>query len=174
MKPFFLFSLILVILFSASCTKKEVYPDIPVISFSKVELRDTTETVGESGNKAKLCRINFSIIDGDGNIGIKKGEDTTSHDFFAEIFQKKNGEIQKIELVAPYKFRLPYIEPEGQNKLLKADIMIDFIFNYYNNSLLYDSVMYKFYINDRDGNISNTVETPVFSLKSEGVFYELK
>ena len=168
----FIYIVFIIILFSASCGNKDEYPDIPAIEFKRVELRDSIGKIEETPYTVKLCRVVFSVTDGDGNIGFMLNEDTSSYNFFADIYEKKNGELKKLELSAPYNYRIPYIEPAGQNKLLKAQIMVDFTFNYYNQALLFDSIMYEFYINDRAGNLSNKVRTPIFSLKDEGIVYE--
>lgn len=185
---FGIFLLISVVFFSFSCRKPEQFSPIPQITFTKIELRDTVERIGQSGNTVKMCKLFFELIDGDGDIGLTKNEiykiepngDTTFlFNFFAKLYEKKNGELVEPDLKAPINFRIPYIEPQGQNKQLKATLSVDFTYNYTDrnqsqtlDSLPYDSIRYEFFLIDRKGNLSNTEATPIFPLDSVGTIFK--
>ncbi len=177
-KLLLIFSLIISVF---SCTKPEQFSPIPQITFSHIELRDTVEKIGQSGNIVKLSKLHFDLIDGDGDVGLKENEIFTVENgtdtvylfnFYLKLFRLKNGELVEPEIKAPTNYRIPYIEPIGQNKLLKAEISVDFTYNYdAKNKLPYDTISYEFYLYDRKGNISNTINSPVFILDTIGNIY---
>ena len=56
----------------------------------------------------------------------------------------------------PSSYRIPYMEREGQNKILKGTIDVTFLYLFYNPA---DTIKYDFYIKDRALNESNIVST---------------
>lgn len=155
--------LILVPIFWISCEKPEDYPNEPQIKFIDFRLSDTT--------------LVFNVIDGDGNVGLKDNEnillingyDTVVYDknLFITIFEKKNGIFEEIPLAdeSSFHYRLPYMEPNGQNKTLKADVEVRFTSSFKFKDL--DTVKFEFYIIDRQLKESNIEETPEVLLKKK-------
>ena len=123
-------------------------------------------------NSKKKFLLTFSIIDGDGDVGIyyENGsifpgfEDLGTKDLFITLYEKQSGEFI---LRQPYEYSIPYFEPEGQDKSFKADIeiKIDIPFGIYN----YDTVKYSLYMYDRAKHLSNTIESPVFPADTTGL-----
>jgi hypothetical protein len=143
------------------CEKPEKYPIIPEISFKDFVLKDTFDLLD---NPVKRGILKFYLIDGDGDIGLNSYDtfppfDTSSiyyHNLFIKMFEKKNGIFEEVDFAVPLRFRIPYVEPEGNNKTLKADILVDLDFA---SPLNYDTVKYEFFVVDRELHHSNTETT---------------
>ncbi|MBQ1884346.1 MAG: hypothetical protein II165_04940, partial [Bacteroidales bacterium] len=56
-----------------SCEKVESYSEIPEVEFTKVYLADTLDKLK---NEVKHQLLYFNVIDGDGNLGLNKGDTT--------------------------------------------------------------------------------------------------
>ena len=178
MKNNLLFVFILfIIIFLTACPNPQSYPEEPNITFKKIIITNISDLLG---NQEKNCRIVFSIIDGDGNIGIKDS-DTTGifdptdslniyrNDLYFNFYKIDNG--QTILVYDSIGARTPYIEPQGQNKTIKADIMFDYTIGYTEEGVLkYDSVMFEFFMFDRLQNRSNTETTPTLKIDTIGEF----
>ena len=157
-----------------ACPKPQEYSEIPVIEFKQVKLFNSNDTLG---NPEKTYQLKFGLIDGDGDIGLEEG-DTIGlgvdslyvNDFLTKMYEVKNGDTILADTLNSYNFRIPYIEPQGQNKVLIADVYNDWTFPYYQDTLLFDSIFFEFYIIDRKLNISNIVKTPVLYLDTVGDF----
>jgi hypothetical protein len=147
-----------------SCKKPEVISDIPVISFQ--DLRTF-------GQDSALIRLQFQ--DGDGNFGINNSEltDTSSifhecpnnFNLFCEYYEKRNGEwihipIDPCEQV-PFYYSVPWIQPSGQNKTQKGEILVRLVPAYYLPGS-FDTCRFEVYIKDRKMNTSNRVVSSVF------------
>ncbi len=162
------------ILAFAACPKPQEYSYIPEIEFKQVKLFDSNDTLG---NPEKTYRLTFGLTDGDGNIGLDEG-DTIGIDIdslyvnnvLTKMFELKGGDTIIADSLGNYNFRIPNIEPIGQNKVLIADVLIDWTFPYYADTLLYDSILFEFYVIDRELNKSNIVKTPVLYLDTVGEF----
>ncbi len=164
------------VIFSA-CPNPQKYSEIPAIEFKQVILFDTIDDITLQ-NPVKAYKLRFGLIDGDGDIGLHETDtigydtDTAYVNNFLSIFSEiKNGDTIVVDSLYRYSYRIPYIQPQGQNKTLIADIYIDFTFAYdrYNN-LKYDSVMFEFFVIDTALNKSNIVKTPVLFLDTIGKF----
>jgi len=161
------------LIFSA-CPKPQEYSEIPEIEFKQVILFNSHDTLG---NLEKTYKLRFGLVDGDGNIGLEEG-DTIGinvdsiyiNNFITTMFEVKNGDTIVADNTETYNFRIPFIEPQGQNKLLIADVFIEWTFPYYRDTLLFDSVFFEFYIIDRELNKSNIEKTPVLYLDTIGEF----
>lgn len=175
-KKYIGFLLILLLLFLGACPGPEYYPNEPEVNFKKVVLTDSFDALG---NKVKRLTLVFNVVDGNGDIGLRE-QDTISpfvgeyrYNCYTTLYEKIDGELVPAELSAPYNFRIPYVEPQGQNKLLKADIYLDMDFTVYGNGeLLYDSIAFDFFIYDRSLNQSNIDKTPVIYLDTTGYFID--
>ncbi len=175
----FISVLIVLISFLTACPKSQSYPEEPAIDFEQVQLKDSIDLLG---NKNKLYILRFGVTDGDGDIGLKE-EDTTgiydpdslySDNLFTTLYEIVNGDTVKIDSGKQRNFRIPYVQPEGQNKTLIADIFIDIVFSYNGDGVLpYDSIYFDFYIVDRQFHKSNIQSSPVLKLDTTGFFPQL-
>lgn len=171
---FFLIILISAILFG--CPNPQKYSEIPEINFRQIVLKDSVDGLG---NNIKLLKLIFGITDGDGNIGLRESDSTGifhrdslyTNDLFTELFEVINGDTVRADSSVQRNFRIPYVVPDGQNKTLIAEIIIDIDFSYsLAGELPYDSIYYKFFVVDRDINKSNVEQTPVIRLDTVGFF----
>ncbi len=167
--PFFMKSLLsilfsfiaIVILTSTTCKRPVEYPPEPTISFKSFTVKDTIDALD---NQIKKGTLAFTFIDGDGDIGLKPEDTVPPYDstyyynLFLQGYYYQNGAIVADSPAVPLYYRIPYIEPQGQNKVLKGTIKVDII---YNLPVPHDSIFYKFYIVDRKLHHSNTAQTPV-------------
>lgn len=166
MKPFvkILILIITVLLSGLSCQKIESLPEIPSISFKSFILIDTTDVLG---NEGKIGELTFDFEDGDGDIGLTQPDslsaDSTNFNLFFTLFSKTDGEFIEVsenDLETPLNYRIPYIKKEGQNKALKGEIQIDFIYLLFE----YDTIKYSFFIVDRALHKSNIETTPEIAI----------
>ena len=175
----FILSLIILISFLTACPKPQTYPIEPAITFEQVQLKDSVDLLG---NKNKIYKLKFGITDGDGDIGLQE-DDTTgiyhpdslyTNNLFTTLYEIVNGDTVKVDSSKQRNFRVPYVQPQGQNKTLIADIFIDIIFSFDGEgNLPYDSVYFDFYIVDRQFHKSNIQSAPVLKLDTAGFFPEV-
>jgi len=156
--------IITVLLSGLSCKKIESLPEIPSISFKNFTLIDTIDALG---NEGKIGELTFDFEDGDGDIGLTQPDslsaDSTNFNLFFTLFSKTNGEFIEVsenDLETSLNYRIPYIEKEGQNKALKGEIQVDFIYLLFE----YDTIRYSFFILDRALHKSNVETTPEIAL----------
>lgn len=155
------FIIILSVFALVSCLKPQTFPPEPIIEFdSFIPMSDSGELV-------------ISFTDGDGNIGLAKGDTTGSysstnkyhHNLFVEYFEKVNGvgwqpgkDLAGNDIV--FLYRVPVLTPSGKNKALKGKIRVTIEPSYYNPlSIDSDTIKYRIMLVDRDLNESNTVES---------------
>ena len=141
------------LILSVSCFRIEQYPDEPSIELISFTYADTVDILD---NNVLRGTLHFSFVDGDGDIGF----DTTSpqqNPIFLEKYKYINGVLTPVTLQVPQSYYVPLFEPEGNNKTLKGEIFVNEIDEKppYNG----DTVVYKFYIIDRAGNVSNVEST---------------
>jgi len=155
---------IIVLLSGLSCKKIESLPEIPSISFKSFILIDTTDVLG---NEGKIGELTFDFEDGDGDIGLTQPDslsvDSSNFNLFFTLFSKTDGEFIEVsedDLETPLNYRIPYIKKEGQNKALKGEIQIDFIYLLFE----YDTIKYSFFIVDRALHKSNIETTPEIAI----------
>lgn len=161
--------LILSILLAASCKKIETLPPEPRIEFKSFEIFDTLDILG---NEAKGGRLKFDFEDGDGDIGLEPptAESVDTNNLFLTLFRKTDGEMVPApadDPLVPSSYRIPYLESEGQNKMLKGTISVTFIYLFYSAS---DTIRYDFYIKDRALNQSNVVSTSEIIVSENAVY----
>lgn len=150
MKKFIPFLLALSIgMFSlSSCSDEETYPVTPVIACKSLEKFQSL-----SGLDSLV--LTFSFTDGDGDIG-SAASDTFGRDVYARLFERNNGVFEEAPLSAPLEYRVPYLEPRGNNSSLKGDIRINIDYNILRPN---DTIYYKVALEDRAGNRSNEIST---------------
>lgn len=160
----------LTIVFNFSCIEVIDYPNEPEVSFKEVRISETTDQLG---NTIYQVTLSIHLIDGNGDIGLN-AEDTTGvfssnsyyyNNLYISLFEKINGEFIKRDLIVPHRFRIPYIEPQGQNKTLIADVEVNL--DYPVMVELADTIKYDFFIYDLALNQSNTAESPPIIFSEE-------
>ncbi len=142
-------------IFGSGCLKVEEAPPEPSIEFV---------SFAQFGDSASLV---FSFTDGDGDIGLSQSDttgpyapgETFHHNLFVEYFEMQNGEWEEINLLLPYRYRIPVITPTGQNKFLEGEIAIALAPFPTDPNSQFDTVMYSIQIADRALHLSNVVET---------------
>lgn len=150
----------LMALFFTACNPEAQYPIEPVIEFNAFV---------PNGDKGKIT-INFT--DGDGDIGLKESDtqppfDTSSiyfNNYFIAYEEKVNGQWQagldQNGDPVEFKYRVPYVTPEGQNKALKGKIDVTIQPFYYNPmSVDSDTIRFRIKIYDRALHESNEIIT---------------
>jgi len=157
---FFLFAV-----FSSSCLKKEVYPDVPAIKYIGFAKVPNTSNVDEKG------KLTISFTDGDGNIGLSDNDTTPPfnvgsqwyYNFFIDYYEKQNGVLKKIVLPFTLNSRIPPIEGSGPNKPTTGEIEIELYIN--NPMSTFDTVVFEVSICDRDLQLSNVVRSAEIIIK---------
>lgn len=148
---------------AVSCIDIKIYPPEPIIEFKSMNFVDTLDALE---NRALIGKLTIFFIDGDGDIGTHAPVDTTEeeeHTVFIDFYKVvDNTPIYQV-LDPPMRYRVPYFSTSGNNKTLQGEIVIRDINIYSPNAS--DTMMYKFYIKDRAGNISNTDSTGFLPLR---------
>lgn len=152
---------------SFSCGKIEQLPAVPYIEFRNFTVFDTLDILG---NQSKGARLLFYFEDGDGDIGLNPptGDESDTTNLFLSLYRKINGELVPAppnDQLGPSKYRIPYMERLGQNKILKGTIQVSLVYSFFNPG---DTIMYEFFIKDRAGNESNAVTTCEIVLSENG------
>jgi hypothetical protein len=148
-----------------SCQKPESYSVVPEIKLLYIRVHDTTVIEGSS---QKNVTIDFSFVDGDGDIGYDTTNTDTLHkdNLFFTTYQKRMGVFVNVDSLnkSPLSYRIPYrdiMARTGQNKTLKGSIKIELE----QQLIQYDTIKYDFYITDRSLNKSNVETTGEIILK---------
>lgn len=158
--------LIAILIAAASCSDVETYSEIPKLEFVKVFLADTTDK--ELGNKEKLQEITLHITDGDGNLGLNRGEADSLNNLFITMYKKEQGQYV-LATDTIFKYRIPYKQPIGQNKYLRAEVIVSHTTPQI--KIDYDTVRYEIYVQDRADNLSNTITTCDIPIRMNGTVY---
>ena len=162
--------IILIILLSlGSCRKIEQLSKIPSIRFTNFTVFDTLDILG---NQSKGGRLDFYFEDGDGDLGLKEPSSgqTDSTNLFFTLFRKTDGIMapaSEDDPLYPSSYRIPYMVRLGQNKILKGDISVTFLYLFYSPA---DTISYDFYIKDRALNESNVVSTSEIVVSVNNVY----
>lgn len=138
-----------------------------------IEFRTFTvyDSIDILGNPAKAGKLTFYFEDGDGDLGLDPPQNPgtdPSGNLFLRLYRKTDGVFELAgpsDPLYPSEYRIPYIEAEGQNKILKGTIDVTLMYLLYNAS---DTLYYDFWIRDRGGNESNTATTCVVVLGENG------
>ncbi len=161
--------LIIASLMLSSCFRVEDLPAKPRIEFRSFTLFDSTDILG---NDIKAGKLTFYFEDGDGDIGIydPDGSSADTTNLFFTLFRKENGvftEVADDDVLKPSHYRIPYLEPIGQNDILKGTIDITMLYYFYSND---DTLRYRFFLKDRSEHFSNVDSTCVIVLGDYGTF----
>ena len=151
------------VLIQAGCLIPTDYPIEPEI---------TSLTLTQDGSTAEMI---IGFTDGDGNLGLAESDTVGVHcpdtclnhwNVFCEYYELQNG-IWVHEFIdwtadgsIPFYYRIPRIEPTGQNPALVGEIAIEMPFFYLNSE--YDTARFEVKIVDRDLNESLVEATPLF------------
>jgi hypothetical protein len=162
------FILFILILFT-TCGKIEKLPPEPSIKFTSFEVFDSTDILG---NKVKGGRLNFHFEDGDGDLGLPapnqvNKKDSTNLFFF--LLRKTNGTFKKApenDLLKPSSYRIPFMDRQGQNKMLRGNICITFLYLFATPS---DTIKYEFFVKDRAQHSSDTISTCEIVIMKNGI-----
>ena len=150
--------IVLLTLFFA-CIKREEFSEIPYIEFTKYELKDSVDALG---NITKLCELHLYFTDGDGDIGLFDEDSIPPFEYnlFVNYFEMKNDSLQQINVNPPYHIRMPNLMPTGQNKSLKVDVTYDVDITYRNS----DTIKFELKLFDRALNESDWVSSSLIIL----------
>ncbi|MDD2636122.1 MAG: hypothetical protein PHW82_11550 [Bacteroidales bacterium] len=144
---------LIVILISFSCFRIEHYSPIPKIEFIDFTFNDTLDGLQ---NRVLSGTLRFLFVDGDGDIGFDTIQ-PQQNTIFIEKYRYVAGVLSPVELLLPLNYYVPKFTPVGNHKTLTGEIIVkDLNENY---PLSGDTIVYKFYIVDRAGNVSNIEST---------------
>ena len=149
-------SLVFMLTILSSCTDDETYPITPEIKFKSLEKFTNTSQLDS-------LVLTFSFTDGDGDIGSVPADPTT-RDIFIKLFEMRNGVFEEAVLNAPLEYRMPFLEPRGNNKSIKGDVRINIDYNILQPN---DTIFYRLYITDRAGHKSNEINTSTIITRVE-------
>lgn len=162
----------LIFLFVNSCGKIEKLPPEPTIKFTSFEIFDSVDLLG---NDVKGGRLNFYFEDGDGDLGLPSPElnsklDTTN--LFFTLYRKTGGLLVPApdnDPLKPSPYRIPFMVRLGQNKILRGNIAVTFLYLFYSET---DTIKYEFYLKDRALHESNKASTCEIVLTRNGICNE--
>lgn len=155
--------------FLISCGKIEKLPPEPNIRFTSFEIFDSTDILG---NLEKGGRLKFYFEDGDGDLGLptpQKGNGLDSTNLFLTLFRKTKGVFAKVpdnDPLKPSSYRIPYMDRQGQNKILRGTISVTFLYLFYSQT---DTLKYTFFVKDRALHSSDTVSTCEIVIAKNGI-----
>jgi len=164
-RQIFLFLLVMVVF--SDCKKRPTFPASPEISF--LELKKM-KVLGSSGYKDSVI-ISLYFKDGDGDLG-----NTTSENYFTDVYAKLNGEYKQVvvtDTTTPITYlkkngRFPSLNPDGRQGPLEGSlnygVSLDLRF-YIKDSSSY-TLKFNIYIKDNAGHSSNTIETPEITVNN--------
>ena len=154
-----------------SCKKFEDFPDIPIINYEDFIVLVNPET----GTSERGVLV-FSYTDGDGNLGLDKGDTLYPYDkngeyyynLIIKYYEKQFGTFVEVPLLSwnsdssyydtlTFNSRFPVLTPETGNQAIKG-IFQDTLF-IYNPLSEFDTIKFKALIIDRALNKSNEIET---------------
>lgn len=141
-----------------SCRKIETYPDVPEIKYMDYTITDTIDALD---NQVKKLQIELSLIDGDGDIGLFFSDTVAPNDtskVYIYQYNMENGVFIPEDTEQQRFYRIPYVQPQGQNKLLKCQIFVDIYYPVIDN--ISDTVKYDVFVVDRAMNKSNVITSP--------------
>ncbi len=152
-------------IFSTGCINIEDPSNIPEVQYDSHEAFYCSDNLG---NDNKCIVLNFKLKDGDGDVGLLDSDTIPpftgiyQHNFYYDIFVLKGNTFQFWDNLAINYFDIPYLVPQGQNKILIADVSVDLSFSI--STLPYDTMKISFYVYDRALNTSNleTTDTIIF------------
>lgn len=162
-----LLGFLVIILSISRCERIESLPPVPYIEYRSFEVFDTLGILDPNKNG----RLKFYFEDGDGDLADEVNE---TSEFFITFYQKSEGVMVPIyyndTLLYTIAYSIPFIENEGQNKILKGtiEVTLDNLFTYFSTTT--DTAKFDFYIMDRAMNESNVASTNEINIRENGVY----
>ena len=159
--------LIIIYALLCSCSKEGEFSNIPRIEFKSGKIYKEKDKLG---NINFVYKADINFWDGDGNMGLNKGDTTGDfdktkkfyHNIFVSHYEKENGNYIKKKNIS-YNGRIPTLRALKPKKSLKGVIEYKIkILSYKSDTLKFD-----FQIADRALNLSNTIESPEVILKDK-------
>ena len=160
-----------------NCNVHQTYPDTPEIHYMNIVLEEVADPMGNVPIQAIL---NFSFIDGNGDIGKRpqdnKGVSVVCYKWYKKLSDNSYEEYEFNDESIYNSSDIPYSnvmnKSDAQNKTLKGSIEIvlstPFEIEYgmpmYHGLEEIDTMYVEFYITDRAQNKSNVERTPDFSI----------
>lgn len=143
-------------LFTLYCVRPPDFPDEPVITFKSLTKKNMIQSINQFADSSFMT---FAFTDGDGDLGNLSNDSLNVY-----VLDGRDG-------VEKFKYRIPYIEPQGTGNGIEGEITIKLntscciypdgqIPCTKNPAYPTDTLIYKVYIKDRKGNKSNVIETP--------------
>jgi hypothetical protein len=167
MKRFYRFLLIFILstFFLIACTKEEVFPPEPAITFISFDKIPNNSSIDNLG----LLKIFFT--DGDGDLGLDESDTLPPYDlgskyyynYFIKFFEKQHGKFVEVTLPLPFNGRIPRLQGSGNSPSIKGEIELEVLI--YNPTSVFDTVRFEVSICDRALNMSNVITTPEIIVK---------
>jgi hypothetical protein len=174
MKKLIILSIVTIFLILCQgCLDIETLPAEPRIEFRSFTVIDTTDILG---NEARAGKLKFYFEDGDGDVGnqVNELDPVQSLNLFPKLYRKIDGIMVPAEIadpIYPSPYRIPYMERLGQNKILRGEITVVFLYLFYEEG---DTIAYDFYLIDRALHESNTEITCEIPMSENGVYTKSK
>ncbi|MBN1158933.1 MAG: hypothetical protein JXA61_06095 [Bacteroidales bacterium] len=154
-----------VILFAGvliTCEPFEKVSEVPHITFKDFQLSE----IDTLSNIIKVGELTFDFIDGDADLGVKTGNESSgdSINFYLFMFEKADGSYSQLP-VDTLEYQIRYnekLDRIGQNKTIKGEISL---LIYYFIQPPYDTIKYDFCIYDRARHQSNVESTTDIGFK---------
>ncbi len=151
----------IILLFSGllyQCQEPPVYPDQPIIDYDSFFLYISVNSLDQ---EVLTGQVNFSITDGDGNIGFEPDTttadlpDSVRYNLFLQLYDYQDGDYVEVpeEEGGYLKYIIPYINKQPLIGTISVTIEYPII--------EYDTIFYTFFLYDRDFNRSNIDTTDV-------------
>jgi hypothetical protein len=157
--------IILSVLFLNACTKEEVFPPEPAITFISFNKIANATSIDDKG----VLKIYFT--DGDGDLGLNDFDTLAPFDknsiyyynFFIKYFEKQHGTFVEVVLPLPFNSRIPRLQSSGNSPSIKGEIELEVNIN--NPFSAFDTVRFEASICDRELHVSNVITTPEIVVK---------
>jgi hypothetical protein len=165
----YLIQILIALTIAVSCKKIVQLPATPHVEFTSFLTFDTTDILG---NSAKGGRLKFHFEDGDGDLGLNTPTDSLADttNLFFTLYRKISGSMVTAppnDPLTPSSYRIPFMDRQGQNKILKGTISVTFMYLFYNPT---DTIKYDFYVEDRALNKSNVASTSEIEIASNKLY----
>lgn len=159
---YILFSIIFFMILFGSCFRIENIAKEPKIEFQKFDYQKLI-IMGNNNHPILNGTLKFYFEDGDGNVGFGIEQDA-KHTVFIEKYKITNKIPIRIEFNdSLVNYKIPVFSTSGNRRAIKGDITINSLDEvFYTEN---DTIMYKFYIWDRDYNKSNIDSTGYLILR---------
>ncbi len=161
----FLAAVVLFIILLNGCTKEEVFPPEPAITFLSFTKLANTTSIDDKG----VLKIFFT--DGDGDLGLADYDTAAPFDknsiyyynFFIKYYEKQHGTFVEVNLPVTFNSRIPRLQSSGNSPSIKGEIELEVYIN--NPFSAFDTIQFEASICDRALHMSNVISTPEIIVK---------